>query len=131
MDDSDKCENSLSNQGIECEKCGKLFKRKEYLKNHQNVIHGKGRTFFCEECGKVFKTRVAYDIHHRSHTSERPYQCGKCAKNYKSSSSLNQHVRLYHKTVVNLKYDVCDNLFKSKKRLNYHILTHNLGQENI
>jgi hypothetical protein len=77
-----------------CEYCGKGFRNRQCLKNHQ-YTHDEGeKTFECRDCGRKFGTRGGYDSHCDSH-SEASYLCDLCGKSMKHVSSLRLH-RLAH-----------------------------------
>ena len=50
----------------------------------------------CHFCGKVFACASALNIHHRSHTKERPFRCDVCSKGFSTRGNLKQHM-LTHK----------------------------------
>ncbi|NWZ17787.1 ZN182 protein, partial [Agelaius phoeniceus] len=47
----------------------------------------------CPLCGKGFRTNCQLVVHHRTHTGERPYECGQCGKSFSSNSQLIFHRR--------------------------------------
>uniref|UniRef100_A0A8C7H8J6 Zinc finger protein 865 n=1 Tax=Oncorhynchus kisutch TaxID=8019 RepID=A0A8C7H8J6_ONCKI len=47
----------------------------------------------CTVCGKIFNRASVMAIHMRSHSDERPYQCGNCEQRFKYMHNLNQHQR--------------------------------------
>ncbi|KZW01214.1 hypothetical protein EXIGLDRAFT_88244 [Exidia glandulosa HHB12029] len=44
----------------------------------------------------MFERPSAVQIHMRTHTGEKPYECPHCHKMYPSSTNLNRHVRQVH-----------------------------------
>ena len=50
----------------------------------------------CNVCYKTFACKSALDIHYRSHTKERPYQCEVCDRSFTTRGNMKQHM-LTHK----------------------------------
>jgi len=50
----------------------------------------------CSVCYKTFACRSALDIHYRSHTKERPFQCPLCQRAFSTKGNMKQHM-LTHK----------------------------------
>ncbi|XP_006146223.1 sal-like protein 3 [Tupaia chinensis] len=46
----------------------------------------------CGVCGKPFACKSALEIHHRSHTQERPFVCGICGRGCSTLGNLKQHL---------------------------------------
>ena len=51
----------------------------------------------CSVCYKTFACRSALDIHYRSHTKERPFQCLLCHRSFSTKGNMKQHM-LTHKS---------------------------------
>lgn len=51
----------------------------------------------CSVCYKTFACRSALDIHYRSHTKERPFQCLLCQRAFSTKGNMKQHM-LTHKS---------------------------------
>jgi len=51
----------------------------------------------CSVCYKTFACRSALDIHYRSHTKERPFQCPLCHRAFSTKGNMKQHM-LTHKS---------------------------------
>ncbi|KAL6038603.1 hypothetical protein STEG23_000516, partial [Scotinomys teguina] len=57
---------------------------------------GKCASTVCGVCGKPFACKSALEIHHRSHTKERPFVCTVCRRGCSTMGNLKQHL-LTHK----------------------------------
>ncbi|KFV63069.1 Sal-like 3, partial [Dryobates pubescens] len=53
---------------------------------------GKCPSPVCSVCGKPFACKSALEIHHRSHTKERPFVCGLCGRGCSTLGNLKQHL---------------------------------------
>ncbi|XP_054439769.1 sal-like protein 3 [Pteronotus mesoamericanus] len=53
---------------------------------------GKCERAVCRVCGKPFACRSALQIHHRSHTKERPFVCVACGRGCSTVGNLKQHL---------------------------------------
>jgi hypothetical protein len=61
-----------------------------------NRERGKCTSTVCGVCGKPFACKSALEIHHRSHTKERPFVCTVCRRGCSTMGNLKQHL-LTHK----------------------------------
>ena len=57
-----------------CEICSKTFKKKRLLTVHKERVHENRRPFKCDECGKAFKIKNNLIEHQATHTGIKPYQ---------------------------------------------------------
>nr|XP_035127284.2 sal-like protein 3 isoform X1 [Callithrix jacchus] len=53
---------------------------------------GKCPSAVCGVCGKPFACKSALEIHHRSHTKERPFVCALCRRGCSTMGNLKQHL---------------------------------------
>ncbi|KAB1256281.1 Sal-like protein 3 [Camelus dromedarius] len=53
---------------------------------------GKCASTVCRVCAKPFACRSALEIHHRSHTKERPFVCAVCGRGCSTLGNLKQHL---------------------------------------
>jgi uncharacterized Zn-finger protein len=53
------------------------------------------RPFPCNVCGKRFKQKAVLYQHERTHTGVKPYGCPECGKMFRQQTHLVQHVRIH------------------------------------
>ncbi len=119
-------ENSKS---YECDFCGKIFKRRDYLVKHFTV-HSDSRKFICEACGSFFKTADSLNTHVKfSHSCESgknihaKHSCMICGKSFAIAFHLREHLDR-HQDAKRYKCDFCEKGFNTKSNLNQHRSSH-------
>jgi KRAB domain-containing zinc finger protein len=60
-----------------CDQCGKSFRQKSDLIQHQ-VVHTGERPYECSKCGKSFSQRSSFFQHQKCHTTGKPQEDIKC-----------------------------------------------------
>uniref|UniRef100_A0A8C4S9C2 C2H2-type domain-containing protein n=1 Tax=Erpetoichthys calabaricus TaxID=27687 RepID=A0A8C4S9C2_ERPCA len=112
----------ISDKLFSCLECGKNFKLKKYLQNHQK-IHNEEKPYSCIECGRAFRQLINLKTHQRIHTGERPYSCGECGKAFNQLPALKTHQRI-HSGEKPYHCPDCQKRFSSSSDLHKHQRLH-------
>jgi len=71
------------NAAFQCTECDKSFLTKIKLGYHMKNVHSTERPYKCRFCPKDFKVKKLLCEHERLHTGERPFQCPHCPKTFR------------------------------------------------
>ena len=107
---------------FKCLTCGKDFKQKSTLLQHER-IHTDSRPYGCTECGKRFRQQSHLTQHLRIHANEKPFACVYCERTFRQRAILNQHLRI-HSGEKPFQCPECGKRFRQKAILNQHVRTH-------
>ncbi|VDN52580.1 unnamed protein product [Dracunculus medinensis] len=123
----------ISNNGYQCERCGKMFTYAYYREKHlkytrciDKELEKKKIKFFLKLSAfhKSFEKRDRLRIHVlHVHENHRPHACSICGKSFSQSSSLNKHLRV-HSGERPYKCEYCDKSFTASSILRTHIRQH-------
>lgn len=120
-------------RSFKCDICEKAYFKKSALKTHHFTTHvGTEKKISCSFCTKKFMHRSQLEVHLRSHTNERPYNCKKCMVAYTSSTCLATHMRT-HITATGQPYACpkCGKYFATRHTRNQHLNRHEYPYKHI
>ncbi|XP_021703919.1 zinc finger protein 709 isoform X3 [Aedes aegypti] len=103
---------------VSCEFCGKVFKFRATLKQHEQIHYGI-KAFECEICNRRFLHKGTLKVHLRMHTGEMPYQCPHCPKQFRGQTALDCHI--FRHTKQGTKCPQCSSIFATPSIVKQHI----------
>jgi uncharacterized C2H2 Zn-finger protein len=114
---------------LACEICGKAFKTKQNLREHQKY-HNKA--FQCELCGRNFARSTDLNDHMVGHESPESLRCGVCGVQLADPRALKKHVVKMHVNRVNgamvvekkFKCGLCEYACSVQNNLKVHMKKH-------
>uniref|UniRef100_A0A2M4BIH1 Putative transcription factor grauzone n=1 Tax=Anopheles marajoara TaxID=58244 RepID=A0A2M4BIH1_9DIPT len=79
-----------------CNQCDYSAVNVQSLQNHIRVQHSSDRPYVCGECGKAFKLKSNLQNHQVLHTGEQRYACEFCPRKFFSSGNYYTHRKRMH-----------------------------------
>ncbi|CAG2102553.1 unnamed protein product [Medioppia subpectinata] len=105
-----------------CAQCPKSFVGREALTNHCRVVHQRtALRCVAAECARRARRRAQRPLAAEPKTE---FLCSKCDYKSKTRQALNQHKVVHNERTM--KCDFCPKLFKSRKQLKCHAISHQL-----
>ena len=66
-----------------------------------SLVTHSGDKWLCLKCGKTVKTRQHIKVHAETHVEGIEHICGYCGRKFKTSNTLQNHISLQHKNLLN------------------------------
>ncbi|XP_035916576.1 zinc finger protein 2 isoform X1 [Anopheles stephensi] len=107
-----------SKSAIACEFCGKSFKFRATLRQHEKIHYGI-KQHECEMCHRRFLHKSTLKCHLRLHTGEKPYKCPHCPKTFRGQTALNCHI--FRHTNEGAKCPICPKVFATSSIVKQHL----------
>ena len=106
-----------------CDRCGKTFKDKSYIKEHAELVHEKkSKDVKCTECALVFPLHSKMYAHRNAvHFPDR-FRCENCLKSFPTSGQLKIHLLSHQEG--KFPCDICGKKLKRPNQLDEHRRTH-------
>ncbi|KYQ50647.1 hypothetical protein ALC60_10286, partial [Trachymyrmex zeteki] len=109
-----------------CTRCTKSYQLETSLRRHQRLECGVHPKYKCIICGKQFTHKFVLTHHlagiRKKSIGDAKYECGRCGKTYKATTSLSRHKRLECGVVPCEVCPICGRRFKHRFVLNAHIV---------
>lgn len=114
-----------------CKHCGKKFKGRSGLRQHEMRHDGQG-PYSCNECKLVFFSKSNFSSHLASekHQNHKPFICKTCGKSFATDAYLKNHC-LYEDKGGDHKCTECEVTFSRASHLKDHMDMHTGIKSNI
>lgn len=117
----------IKKQTYPCQFCNKILFSEKTLLEHVQIKHEKkprNYRLLCYICGIGIKSKGTLKDHLLVHTREKPYNCEKCDKRYRTKAALSGHIARAHLDVRNHICSICGRGFYDRVILENHTRTH-------
>jgi len=105
---------------LDCSQCSKKFSDKSSLNKHVKAVHEQKKPFSCVTCGKMFKRRNHLKEHFAVHTGDKKFTCDICSKSFSFKSTLQRH-KLTHTESESIKCSFCGKDFHGVYSYKKHV----------
>ena len=110
---------------LKCTKCDFTCVSERDLRNHRKRKHDRRSKVQCEYCGRYFGDRLQLKTHILVHKGEKPFPCSKCDETFRSKAQLNFHIKGHHSDIERpFRCDQCGRGFVKRDSLKYHMYSH-------
>ena len=100
-------------KAFECQKCGRKFLTKAYLKQHDFKVHKNHQSLFeCYFCDFTHKFQINLRNHEKLHTESKSWKCNLCCASFKTREYLQRHASV-HATIRAFTCQQCGKSYKS------------------
>lgn len=106
-----------------CSDCSRSFTHKHSLIGHIKEQHTGEVNFTCDVCGRGFVHQSTFNIHKKTHSTEKPLKCPDCDKCFTQMKNLRVH-RQIHSASRSHTCQVCGKSFNFMKTLKVHLILH-------
>lgn len=115
-----------SSSGSTCRICQKSFAHRSSLSRHKKVHESSQPKIACHKCGKIFKRKDFLKMHNnRVKSCDKPkpssWEC--CSHTFKSFSSYRRHARTHHSDISNKNHDNNNNCTNNNSKSNNNTCT--------
>merc|ERR1712062_822577 len=105
---------------LKCEECDEIFINQVDFRNHMIIAHDNEKPYECPKCDKCYRTRDKFVRHYVVKHGQGKYQCEDCDKSFQWKSDWKRHCKV-HIDEWPFKCKQCDQSFKWKGGLKEHI----------
>ena len=126
----------LIHEGVKphsCSTCGKSFRKKNHLKEHEEIHKGdtRKRDFECTVCQKRFfqaKILKSHMVTHDTNCKAKPFKCNVCQKTFRRNYHLKEHSVIHnkHRPVLHT-CNICKAEFILDRSYTRHMVRHQTG----
>ncbi|XP_046385681.1 zinc finger protein 721-like [Ischnura elegans] len=116
-----------STKTYKCDECGKIFTKNSNYKQHLGIHFVDLQRYQCKVCGQSFAWKSTLNKHmsNAHQTGPAPkFTCGFCAKEYTTSSQVQEHIKRDHYKERPHTCPECHKNFYKKYDLKVHLRTH-------
>ncbi|KAJ8665015.1 hypothetical protein QAD02_006677 [Eretmocerus hayati] len=114
----------VNTESLTCDICNQVFNRKATMIDHYKMTHLIGSYVLCEVCGKVCASKATLERHFTTHTTEKPYSCDICNKNFNTKMFVKGHIQAVHVSRTRFPCEICGKSLRTESSLKAHMDLH-------
>ena len=105
-------------KNLECNLCGKRYRRNRELNNHIDYVHNRKTNYNCETCDRTFSEEKSLRNHNSTiHEGIRPFKCQICDHDFAQRGHLKTHISSVHEGERPFKCEICEIGLASKHKV--------------